>query len=75
MATKYQMRVSGSLLDRIEIHVEILHVDYEKLSSNHLGEPAVLIRERVQAARERQQVRFEELDIFCNSDIGDQDAE
>jgi magnesium chelatase family protein len=44
-------------------------VDYEKLSSDRLGESSASIRERVQAARERQRVRFEGTDIVCNSDM------
>ena len=44
-------------------------MDYEKLSSDRLGESSTSIRERVQAARERQLVRFEGSDIVCNSDM------
>jgi magnesium chelatase family protein len=57
------------MLDRIDIHVEVPRVDYEKLSSDRLGESSASIRERVQAARERQRVRFEGIDIVCNSDM------
>jgi magnesium chelatase family protein len=67
--TKYQKRISGPLLDRIDIHIEVPRVDYEKLSSDRLGESSALIRERVQAARERQRVRFAGSDIVCNSDM------
>jgi magnesium chelatase family protein len=56
--TKYQKRISGPMLDRIDIHIEVPRVDYEKLSSDRLGETSASIRERVQAARERQRVRF-----------------
>ena len=49
--TKYQKRISGPMLDRIDIHIEVPRVDYEKLSSDRLGESSVSIRERVQAAR------------------------
>jgi magnesium chelatase family protein len=69
VVTKYQKRITGPLLDRIDIHVEVPEVDYEKLSSDQLGESPAPIRERVQAARERQQVRFEDSDIVCNSDM------
>ena len=58
------------MLDRIDIHIEVPRVDYEKLSSDRLGESSASIRERVQAARERQRVRFEGLDIVSNSDMG-----
>jgi len=57
------------MLDRIDIHVEVPRVDYEKLSSDRLGESSASIRERVQAARERQKARFEGTDIICNSDM------
>jgi magnesium chelatase family protein len=63
--TKYQKRISGPMLDRIDIHVEVPRVDYEKLSIDRLGESSSSIRERVQAARERQRVRFEGTDIVC----------
>ena len=67
--TKYQKRISGPLLDRIDIQVEVSEVDYEKLSSDRLGKSSASIRERVQSARERQRVRFEGSDIICNSDM------
>ena len=57
------------MLDRIDIHVEVPRVDYEKLSSDRLGESSASIRERVQAARERQRIRFEGTDNVCNSDM------
>ena len=42
---KYQKRISGPMLDRIDIHVEVPRVDYEKLSSDRLGESSASIRE------------------------------
>jgi magnesium chelatase family protein len=54
MVSRYQKRISGPLLDRINIHVEVPRVDYEKLSSDRLGEPSKAVRARVEAARERQ---------------------
>jgi magnesium chelatase family protein len=56
--TRYQKRISGPLLDRIDIHVEVPRVAYEKLSDQRLGEPSSNIRARVEAARERQRGRF-----------------
>lgn len=56
--TKYQKRISGPLLDRIDIHVEVPRVDYQKLSSDRLGESSECIRERVEGARQRQRERF-----------------
>ena len=62
LVTKYQKRISGPLLDRIDIHVEVPRVDYQKLSSDRLGETSDVIRARVQAARDRQTARFAHLD-------------
>ncbi len=58
VVTKYQKRISGPLLDRIDIHIEVPRVDYEKLSGNKLSESSDVIRQRVQAARNIQQTRF-----------------
>lgn len=51
VVTKYQKRISDCLLDRIDIHIEIPRVDYEKLSEDRVGETSEAIRKRVQAAR------------------------
>ena len=70
--TKYQKRISGPLLDRIDIHIEVPSVDYEKLSGDRLGETSKSIRKRVQAARDIQNKRFsngEARDIVCNADM------
>jgi magnesium chelatase family protein len=48
--TKYQKRISGPLLDRIDIHIEVPRVDYEKLSGDRIGESSDCIRARIQAA-------------------------
>jgi magnesium chelatase family protein len=56
--TKYQKRISGPLLDRIDIHIEVPRVDYEKLSGDRVGESSECIRARVQAARDIQGNRF-----------------
>jgi magnesium chelatase family protein len=58
VVTKYQKRISGPLLDRIDIHIEVPRVDYEKLSGNKLSESSESIRARVQAARDIQNKRF-----------------
>jgi magnesium chelatase family protein len=60
IVTKYQKRISGPLLDRIDIHIEVPRVEYEKLSDDRLGEPSEVIRQRVERARERQRRRFSE---------------
>ena len=56
--TRYQKRISGPLLDRIDIHIEVPRVDYEKLSDDRLGEPSAAIQQRVEAARQRQRERY-----------------
>ena len=56
--TKYQKKISGPLLDRIDIHVEVPRVEYDKLSGDRAGESSEAIRTRVQAARQRQRERF-----------------
>jgi len=70
MVTRYQKRISGPLLDRIDIHVEVPRVEYEKLSDDRLGEPSAAIRGRVAAARERQLSRFKGTSLTCNADMG-----
>jgi magnesium chelatase family protein len=67
--TKYQKRISGPLLDRIDIHIEVPRVEYEKLSERRLGEPSSMIRVRVEAARERQRARFQGSEIGCNAEM------
>jgi len=72
VVTKYQKRISGPLLDRIDIHIEVPRVDYEKLSGDRVGETSEVIRARVQAARNIQNQRFSRngsSDIVCNADM------
>ena len=60
------------MLDRIDIHIEVPRVDYEKLSGDRLGETSESIRARVQAARDIQNKRFSSngsSDIVCNADM------
>ncbi len=67
--TRYQKRISGPLLDRIDIHVDVPRVPYEKLTDQRLGEPSDTIRARVEAAREKQRARFAGTDLACNADM------
>jgi magnesium chelatase family protein len=59
------------LLDRIDIHIEVPRVAYEKLTDQRLGKPSERIRARVEAARQRQRERFKQFEnnILCNADI------
>ncbi|MEN6435280.1 MAG: YifB family Mg chelatase-like AAA ATPase, partial [Anaerolineaceae bacterium] len=69
---KYQKRISGPLLDRIDIHIQVPRVEYDKLSDKRLGEPSSVIRQRVEAARQKQRTRFTNDGIstlVCNADM------
>ena len=70
MVARYQKRLSGPLLDRIDIHVEVPRVEYEKLADDRLAEPSATIRLRVEAAREVQRQRFRGTSLVCNSEMG-----
>lgn len=67
---KYLSRISGPLLDRIDLHVEIVPVPFEKLSEAAPAEPSAVIRERVIKARLIQQERFKDSPgVFCNAQM------
>jgi magnesium chelatase family protein len=70
MITRYQKRISGPMMDRIDIHIEVPRVDYEKLTSERRGEESSDIRERVERARQKQLDRFEGTPLFSNADMG-----
>ena len=70
MITRYQKRVSGPLMDRIDLHVDVPRVEYEKLSSTRRGEPSADVRARVEAARARQAARFTGTTFYSNADMG-----
>jgi magnesium chelatase family protein len=70
MVKNYQKKISGPLMDRIDIHVEVPRVPFEKLSSKRTGEPSAKVRERVEAARAVQRERFKEICLQTNSDMG-----
>jgi magnesium chelatase family protein len=77
--TKYQKRISGPLLDRIDIHIEVPRVEYDKLSDTRLGEPSSVIQARVESARQLQRERFalvgaddhraQQIAPTCNADM------
>lgn len=67
---KYLNRVSGPLLDRIDIHIEVVPVPFDKLSDYSKAENSELIRERVMVARKIQEDRFENRDgVYCNAQM------
>ena len=64
-------KISGPLLDRIDIHIEVTPVPFDKLSESRRGEPSVVIRERVTKARLLQSKRFSEYsNIHYNAQMG-----
>ena len=70
---RYRSRISGPLLDRIDIHVEVPAVQYKDLSDRAPAESSALIRTRVEAARAVQLERFGKRKIYCNAQMGPRD--
>jgi magnesium chelatase family protein len=70
MVTRYQKRISGPLMDRIDIHVQVPRVAFEKLSDDRAGEPSTTVRERVEGARSVQRERFAGTKLQTNTDMG-----
>lgn len=66
---RYRDKISGPILDRIDIHIELAPVDYDKLASAEKSESSAEIRKRVNAAREIQRRRFEGTGISCNAQM------
>jgi magnesium chelatase family protein len=66
---RYQKRMSGPFLDRVDIFVEVPRVDYEKLTDERLGEESARVQARVAATRSRQQERFRETRLTCNAEM------
>lgn len=66
---KYISRVSGPLLDRIDLHVEVAPVEFSALTGENHEETSAQVRKRVEAARQLQQRRFEGTGIHCNAHI------
>jgi magnesium chelatase family protein len=67
---KYQSKISGPLMDRIDLYCEVSPVEYDKLSGDSLGESSEMIRTRVEVARKRQEDRFKGSSLSCNSEMG-----
>lgn len=70
MIQKYLSRISGPLLDRIDMHIEIVPVPFDKLSEAAPAEPSAVIRERVIKARQVQEARFKDVQgVYCNAQM------
>ena len=66
---KYRSKISGPLLDRIDLHVEVPRVDYREVIKKTLAESSEDIRKRVESARNIQRIRFAEENIYSNSQM------
>ena len=64
---QYMQRISGPLLDRIDMHIDVPSVEYEAMRRKERPEPSSAIRERVNAAREVQKKRFAGTEVSCNA--------
>ena len=69
LVARYQKRVSGPFIDRVDIFVEVPHIDYEKLADDRLGEKSERVQTRVEAARAIQRQRFEGTNFACNAEM------
>lgn len=65
----YRKRISGPILDRIDLHVEVPRLSFEKLEQEPLGESSLTIKQRVEKARSLQAERFSNLPFVCNGDM------
>jgi magnesium chelatase family protein len=72
--TRYRRRISGPLLDRIDILVDVPRVEYEKLTAQGGGERSDAVQQRMEEARERQRRRFADTPYFANTDMGPGDV-
>lgn len=72
---RYRSRISGPLLDRIDIHLEVPPPSYGDLASGPRGEPSAAVRERVERARRLQRERFRGQPIGCNAQMGPRELE
>jgi len=69
LVSRYQRRISGPFIDRVDIFVEVPHVDYEKLADDRLGEKSDKVQGRVKAARSLQRERFKGTKLTCNAEM------
>ena len=66
---RYLGKISGPMLDRIDLHIEVKPVEYEKLAITNKSETSKEIRYRVNVARNIQLERYKEIGIFCNAEL------
>ena len=69
LVSRYQRRISGPFIDRVDIFAEVPRIDYEKLTDDRLGEPSSVVQARVKTARSRQLERFSGTKLTSNSEM------
>lgn len=69
MVSKYLSKISGPMLDRLDLHVEVPAVDFDNLTSNVQNETSEKIKKRVNEARQIQNLRYKNTQIKCNAKI------
>jgi len=70
---KYQQKISGPIIDRIDLHIEVPRLSFEKLTDKKVAESSAEIRKRVEAARKIQQLRFKSLPMLTNGEMRPQE--
>lgn len=73
--TRYQKRISGPLLDRMDIHLEVPRIDYEQLADRRAGERSEVVRGRVEDARAIQATRYTDTEMVTNADMGPKEVQ
>ena len=69
LVSRYQKRISGPFIDRVDIFVEVPRIDYEKLTDDRLGEKSNQVQDRVRVTRSRQQQRFNGTRLTSNAEM------
>ncbi len=69
LVSRYQRRISGPFIDRVDIFIEVPHIEYEKLADDRLGEKSDKVQARVESARSRQQERFQGTKLSYNAEM------
>jgi len=69
LVSRYQRRISGPFLDRVDIFIEVPHIEYEKLSDDKLGEESKKVQSRIRSARILQQNRFDGTGLASNNEM------
>jgi magnesium chelatase family protein len=70
LVARYQRRISGPFIDRVDIFVEVPHINYEKLTDERQGETSASVQARINIARRRQQERFNGTGLISNAEMG-----